>query len=110
LSSSCFDMYLSNGTSSKKEYASVIFLMWLAEPERNIDFALRTGYLPVTNKAIGMLRQKLPEYKSGEINENMAKVLECSLEMMESHEFYTYKPFEASDDLRYGDYQQDKAG
>lgn len=62
---------------------------------------MKTGYLPVTNEAIRILQQKLPEYKSGAINENVAKVLECTLEMMESYELYTYKPFEASDDIRY---------
>jgi multiple sugar transport system substrate-binding protein len=88
-------------STPEKEYASVIFLKWLTEPERNIDFVMKTGYLPVTNEAIRILQQKLPEYKSGAINENVAKVLECTLEMMESYELYTYKPFEASDDIRY---------
>ena len=88
-------------STPEKEYASVVFLKWLTEPERNIDFVLRTGYLPVTNEAIEILRQKLPEYKSDNINENVVKVLECTLGMMDTHEFYTYKPFKASDDLRY---------
>ena len=57
--------------------------------------------MPVTNEAIEILRQKLPEYKSDNINENVVKVLECTLGMMDTHEFYTYKPFKASDDLRY---------
>lgn len=89
-------------STPEKEYASVVFLKWLTEPERNIDFVLRTGYLPAKNKAIEILRQKLPEYRStGDINENVVKVLECTLEMMDTHEFYTYKPFKASDDIRY---------
>lgn len=57
--------------------------------------------MPVRNEAIEILRQKLPEYKSGDINENVVKVLECTLDMMDTYEFYTYKPFKASDDLRY---------
>lgn len=88
-------------STPEKEYASVVFLKWLTAPERNVNFVLKTGYLPVTNEAIRMLQQKLPEYKSGDINENVVKVLECTLEMMNTHEFYTYKPFRASDDIRY---------
>jgi multiple sugar transport system substrate-binding protein len=88
-------------STPEKEYASVVFLKWLTEPERNIDFVLKTGYLPVKNKAFEILRQKLPEYRSGDMNENVVKVLECTLEMMDTHELYTYKPFKASDDIRY---------
>jgi multiple sugar transport system substrate-binding protein len=88
-------------STPEKEYASVVFLKWLTEPERNIDFVLKTGYLPVTNSALEMLENKLSEKKLSELNENVVKVIETTLKMMQTHEFYTYKPFEASDEIRY---------
>jgi len=88
-------------STPEKEYASVVFLKWLTEPERNIDFILKTGYMPVTKKAIELLPSKLTELSGGDINENVVKVLEATHEMMKTHEFYTYKPFKASDDIRY---------
>ncbi len=88
-------------STPEKEYASVVFLKWLTEPERNIDFVLKTGYFPVTVNAREMLKNKLSENKFSELNENVVKVIETTLKMMQTHEFYTYKPFEASDDMRY---------
>lgn len=38
-------------STESKEYASVIFLQWLAESERNTEFAIQTGYLPVKKEA-----------------------------------------------------------
>ncbi len=88
-------------STPEKEYASIVFLKWLTEPERNIDFVLKTGYFPVTVNAREMLENKLSESEFNELNENVVKVIETTLKMMQTHEFYTYKPFDASDDIRY---------
>lgn len=88
-------------STPEKEYASVLFLKWLTEPERNIDFVLKTGYFPVSIKAQEMLENMLSEDELSGLNENIVKVIETTLKMMQTHEFYTYKPFEASDEIRY---------
>ncbi len=88
-------------STPEKEYASISFLKWLTEPERNIDFVLQTGYMPVTYEAIDLLPKKLSDSSVGDLNENVAKVIASTLDMMKTHEFYTYKPFVLSDDIRY---------
>ena len=34
-------------TRSKKAEAAALFVRWLTEPERNLDFVAQTGYMPV---------------------------------------------------------------
>lgn len=86
----------------QKEYASSIFLKWLTEPERNVGFVLRTGYLPVTKEAINTtLPAELARVKDDPAYANVTKVIGATLEMMKTHELYTYKPFDNSDVIRY---------
>ncbi|MEN6313072.1 MAG: extracellular solute-binding protein [Clostridiaceae bacterium] len=89
-------------SAPEKEYASIVFLKWLTEPKRNVDFVLKTGYLPVTKEAIGStLPKELNRIKDDQAYENVCKVLTTALDMTKTHDFYTYKPFEHSDDIRY---------
>ena len=89
-------------TSPQKEYASIVFLKWLTEPKRNIDFVLKTGYLPVTNEAIEkILPEELSKIKDDTACINVSKVINAALDMMKTHDMYTYKPFDHSDDIRY---------
>lgn len=89
-------------SAPEKEYASVVFLKWLTEPKRNVEFVLNTGYLPVTNEAIdSILPNELTRIKGDQACENVGKVLTTALKMAKTYEFYTYKPFKHSDDIRY---------
>lgn len=38
-------------STPEREKAAVTFLKWLVEPERNTEFAISTGYMPVTQEA-----------------------------------------------------------
>ena len=38
-------------SDTQHEYASVLFLKWFTEEERNIEFSLSSGYLPVKKAA-----------------------------------------------------------
>ena len=38
-------------TTDKKAEAAALFLEWFTEGERNLDFVVETGYMPVNNKA-----------------------------------------------------------
>ena len=35
----------------EQEYAATVFLRWFTQPEQNINFAIHSGYLPVTKRA-----------------------------------------------------------
>ncbi len=37
--------------NEQKEYAAALFIKWLTEPEQNMKFINKTGYLPVTKQA-----------------------------------------------------------
>lgn len=38
-------------TTTQKAEAATVFVKWLTEPERNLDFVCQTGYMPVTDGA-----------------------------------------------------------
>lgn len=53
----------------EKEKAAVEFLKWLTEPENNLEFVTKTGYMPVTKEAFKLLpkyveKLESPKYKS----------------------------------------------
>lgn len=89
-------------SSPEREYASIIFLKWLIEPKRNVDFVLKTGYLPVTTEAINkILPEELSKVKTDTAYTNVCKVITAALDMMKTTDLYACKPFEHSDDIRY---------
>lgn len=47
---------LAHKTTSQKAEAASIFAMWLTEPQRNLDFAAITGYMPVTFEAFDKIK------------------------------------------------------
>ena len=54
-------------TDSLKAEAASVFVHWLTESERNLDFAAKTGYFPVTEEAfqaIDSYRFQSPSYRS----------------------------------------------
>lgn len=50
-------------TTEQKAEAAALFVRWLTEPERNLDFVAQTGYMPVRNGAFDGIENydKFPE-------------------------------------------------
>lgn len=50
-------------TTEQKAEAAALFVRWLTEPERNLDFVAQTGYMPVRNGAFDSIENydKFPE-------------------------------------------------
>lgn len=89
-------------STPQKEYASTIFLEWFTDPQRNTEFVLKTGYLPVTKEALNnVLPKGLKKLKNDPEYSNVIKVINQALDMMKSYELYTSKPFERCDDMRF---------
>ena len=73
-------------TDREREEAAMTFLRWLLEPERNVSFVTKAGYMPVTNKgfsdylpdAVGTLES--PRYKS---------LYKTFMAMQQDYSFYT---------------------
>lgn len=89
-------------STPEKEYAASVFLKWFTEPQRNTQFVLKTGYLPVTKEAIAkILPSELETIKNNSEYLNVYKVIKATLEMMKNYDLYIYEPFENGDNLRY---------
>lgn len=77
-------------SNDKEQLASIEFLKWFTQDEQNIQFAISSGYLPVTKKANNI--DKISE--NIELKGNVKKSLISSLETTKENKMYTTKAFE----------------
>lgn len=88
-------------STTRREYASVVFLRWLTETDRNLEFALSSGYLPVKKEANDI--QKLQDYQvqSGhEMEALQVDIITCAFEELQKNTPYTTAGFQGADSLR----------
>lgn len=87
------------------ERAAVEFLKWFTAPERNMEFAMLTSYLPVTTAAIegDMMEQSIDDMARSDDATvvNTAKMFSTSLEQLRSYGFYVAEPFMGRLEIRY---------
>lgn len=85
-----------------KEYASVVFLKWFTEEDRNIAFSTESGYLPVKKAAndAGRITDALDRLESSTVVSNLRKALPVSVEMTNTHTLYTTKAFHKGTEAR----------
>lgn len=84
-----------------EEYASIIFLEWFTNEERNIDFAVNSGYLPVKKEANNY--EKIENYLTDNEMEatNLQKdTLKVAIEQVKDYELYTTKGFKGGEEAR----------
>lgn len=84
-------------STPEEEAACVTFLKWFTQPENNIQFAVGSGYLPVTHAADDMTAI---ENSGLDLTDSMKDVLANAIDAVENHELYTPKPFEGGTDAR----------
>lgn len=82
-------MVVTNTTPEEVE-ASVTFLKWFTQPENNVQFAVGSGYLPVTHAADDMT---FIENSGLDLSDDMRDILSNAIDAVENHELYTPKPF-----------------
>ncbi len=83
-------MVVTKGTEAEV-YASVEFLKWFTADERNIQFSVNSGYLPVTKTA----NNKEAILNSGaQISEAMQKTLSVGVDTVNTNQMYTTRAFE----------------
>lgn len=82
--------------SEAEIYASVVFLKWFTETERNIEFSLQSGYLPVTKEAndIERIRPFVDE------NSDVWMVLEKAIDTVNNNTLYIPPAFAGSNNFR----------
>lgn len=85
-------------TNKNNMYASVEFLKWMSDSERNIKFASASGYLPVTYEANNEeMFNKFSDIDDIVVLEAMSK----SIETINSNELYTPKAVKGGSEIRY---------
>ncbi len=85
-----------------KEYASVEFLKWFTDKDRNIKFSLESGYMPVKKEAnnIKVIEEYLANNKGTKVLDKLRSSLSILVEQLETYELYTNKAFENGTDAR----------
>lgn len=99
-------------SDEKKEKASVTFLKWFTDEDRNIEFSINSGYLPVKKSANDF--SKISEFNSkseNAVKETVLKSLELAIDEVNTYSLYTMKPFETTSEVRdyLGSYIQETA-
>lgn len=77
--------------SEEEIAASVEFLLWFTQDERNIRFSVNSAYMPVTKTANEM--ETIHKY-SGTVDSSMEKILRAAVETVQNNTLYTTKAFE----------------
>lgn len=72
-------------STPERERAAVTFLKWLTEPEHNVEFVTRTGYMPVTEEAF---ENELPKAIEGLESPKYASLYQAYLDTQANYEFY----------------------
>ena len=72
-------------STEEKENAAAKFIKWLTEPEHNVEFVTKTGYMPVTKDAFKIL----PEYVKKLESSKYRSLYEAIAKTQEEYRFYT---------------------
>lgn len=88
-------------SDEKLEYASSVFLKWFTDSERNIEFSINSGYLPVKKEANNF--EKISEINSDSeksVNDTTMNAIKIAIDEINSYTLYTSMPFEKSAETR----------
>lgn len=72
-------------STPEREQAAVTFLKWLTDPEHNVDFVTRTGYMPVTRSAF---ENELPKAIEELESAKYVSLYQAYLDTQKNYEFY----------------------
>lgn len=83
-------------STPEREYAATVFLKWFTDDERNIDFSVRSGYLPVKKSAndwekIGPVFE---EQSASAANTMLEETVHVAIDVVSQSKMYTNKPFD----------------
>ena len=71
--------------------ASVEFLLWFTQDERNIRFSIGSGYMPVTKTAN---TKEAVTLHAGEVDPAISQVLDAAVDTVQNNTLYTTKAFQ----------------
>lgn len=84
-------------STEQKEYASIVFLKWLSEPDQNIAFTAASSYLPVTKEAtdIDMWKEKTQQ-EGIEMRDIVSDCIQVSMKQINESTLSTQENFNNS--------------
>lgn len=84
-----------------EEYASVLFLKWFTETERNIDFTINSAYLPVKKEANDLaLIESMIDKNNIQMDEAIKAGMAVAVNTVNNYELFTSKAFNHGTDAR----------
>ncbi len=86
-------------SNAQKESACALFLKWITEKERNIEFSANSGYLPV-KKAANSYEEISKLHQSDKPESPLQKAIKVAVGEISDGKPYAMKPFEKSTELR----------
>lgn len=88
-------------SDAKTEYACTIFLKWFTEEQRNIDFSVGSGYLPVKNAALSMdaISPALADLDAATA-QRIDQIFTAALEQLDTCTLYTTRAFDGGNAAR----------
>ncbi|MBQ6733600.1 MAG: extracellular solute-binding protein [Lachnospiraceae bacterium] len=89
-------MVVTNSTEAEV-YASVLFLKWFTEPERNIRFSLGSGYMPVMRSTNNM--DAIATY-APDMDRDMREILTVSVDTVNEMELFYPSAFDSGTEVR----------
>lgn len=73
-------------STPEREQACMTFLKWLTDPQKNVEFVTRLGYMPVKQESFDVY---LPKAIAGIEDPMYRSLYEAFLKTQEDYEFYT---------------------
>ena len=99
-------------SDEKTEYASAVFIKWFTEEERNIEFTVNSGYLPVKKSAYDKdkIHNVIDNAEEG-INDTLINTIDLAVDEIDTYKPYVSIAFEHSAEIRdvLGDYIHNSA-
>lgn len=88
-------------STKEQEYASVEFLKWFTESERNVEFSGDSGYLPVKKEANSKeLLDRYIQDKQLEVDDRVYEVVTNGYDIVNNSILYTSKAFDGGKEAR----------
>ncbi len=94
------------------EYAGIVFLKWFTEEERNIEFSVSSGYLPVKVAANDFSKvSSVNQTLDVPMDSTMLRTVDRAVSDINTHDLYISAPFDQSAQTRdfIGDYMENSA-
>jgi len=86
-------------SDEKTQYASSVFLKWFTQEERNIQFSVKSGYLPVKKSANDFDKISSDENAS-EVGDTMMNTFKVAIDEIKDYSLYISPPYDQSTQVR----------